>query len=619
MPTSQLKVVRPWTGRDAVSPELASFDADQLTSQLSDGLPVVVGFAPTTDLKAAMARLVSTGAEVVWTDGSGLVPQAGLRVPVDAVDAVRRRLAEEPTLLFAEPQGGAVLRNGRSAWRCQSGISGLTPVFDHGLHGENQIIGVMDTGIDPDHCFFVDPAVGLPVIGGDTSTAVGEAHRKLLAVDFWWSEDGPPPGSRDWDDQGHGSHVAGSAAGDHDGDGLAQGDDGMAPAAKLVIQDGGYRVDTCGDLPGLGCPMRPLGPMLEQAWQQGARIHTNSWGDEEEIYPFNRYTERTADIDRFVWQHPEMLVLVAAGNAGSFNDTVGSPATGKNLIGVGAIWQADVEPPCPASFSSRGWTHDGRIKPDIMAPGTAVRSAATDFVVDGETCGLTEKSGTSMASPTAAGLAALVRQYFTDGWYPRGLPVAAARRTPSAALLKAMLIASAVDMRSLGCSTARPVPSRDQGWGLIELDRVLYFAGDDHGLVVEDRASGFDSSTDAGVVIPVEVHRTGAMKIVLAWTDPPSTSTAATNLVNDLDLVVEGPDGRYLGNVFVDGTSHPGGEADRLNNVEVVWLPDAGLGVWKITVEPHRVQLGPQPWALVATGSVGALTIRRGGARLEPR
>jgi hypothetical protein len=410
--------------------------------------------------------------------------------------------------------------------------------------------------------------------------------------------------------------VAGSAAGDDGGDGVHGGFDGMAPAATLVIQDGGFRIDDCGDLPGLGCPMRPLGPMLAQAWAQGARIHTNSWGDEENLTPFNRYTERTADLDRFVWEHPEMLVLVAAGNSGSAGpDTVGSPATGKNLLGVGALGEADREPPCPASFSSRGWTHDGRIKPDLLAPGHFVRSAATDFTVGAVTCDDRFASGTSMASPTAAGLAALVRQYFIEGRYPTGVAAPSRGFEPTAALLRAMLVGSTVDLTTLGCTTASPVPSRDQGWGLIELDRALFFAGDEHGLLIEDRGPAFAASVDAAVTRGVVVPAGGELKVVLAWTDPPSTSTAEINLVNDLDLVIEGPTGTYRGNVFESGVSVPGGDPDRLNNLEVVWLRDAVPGAWRIRVEPHRIQRSPQPWALVVVGDFEELRLRRAEGR----
>jgi subtilisin family serine protease len=580
-------------------------------------VPLVVGLVETPETDAEIAALARHGV-VAWVESSGPVREIGLQVPPDALDGVRGVLADSQRLVFAELQGGARLRNDRSAWRCQSGEPGSMPVFDRGLHGEGQVIGIMDTGIDPDHCHFDDPAVGLPTINDDEGTEVGLEHRKVRAVNFWWDADGPPPGDADWDDQGHGTHVAGSAAGDDGGDGVHGGFDGMAPAATLVIQDGGFRIDDCGDLPGLGCPMRPLGPMLAQAWSQGARIHTNSWGDEENIAPFNRYTERTGDLDRFVWEHPDILVLVAAGNAGPFDDSVGSPSTGKNLLAVGALEVADAEPPCPASFSSRGWTHDGRIKPDLLAPGRQVRSAATDFTVGSPHCGDRFGSGTSMASPTAAGLAALVRQYFTEGWYPAGVADPARVFEPSAALLRATMIASTVDVTTFGCSSVRPVPSRDQGWGLVQLDRALRFPDDDHGLVVEDRGDGFTTSSDRPVSLGVVVPDGGELKVVLVWSDPPSTSTAAVNLVNDLDLVVEGPTGSYRGNAFVDGVSVTGGEADRLNNVEVVWLRNATPGVWRVRVMPHRIQLGPQPWALVAVGDVEELRPRRAEGRRAP-
>jgi subtilisin family serine protease len=370
-----------------------------------------------------------------------------------------------------------------------------------------------------------------------------------------------------------------------------------------VIQDGGAAVDDCADLPGLGCLLRPLGPVLQQAYDQGARIHTNSWGDEENFAP-GRYTERTADVDRFVWQHRDMLVFFAGGNAGPLDDTVISPATGKNVVGVGATEHGNVEPPCVATFNSRGWTHDGRIKPDVVVPGRFVTSASSDRLIGTMNCDGELKSGTSMAAPTAAGLAALVRQYFVDGFFPDGRPSPTSGFAPSAALVKAALIASAVDLSTLGCSDVRPIPSRDQGWGLVQLDRVLYFPGASFRLLVEDRGGPFSSSAAGALVSDFRVAARGPLKVVLVWTDPPSSSHAVTNLVNDLDLVVEGPDGTFVGNEFADGTSVRGGSGDRLNNVEVVWRPEARPGPWTVSVSPHRIAEAGQDFALVVTGPI---------------
>ncbi len=594
--------VSPWTATDATSPTLARLTAVE-ARRFPGGVPVLLGLAPGTDLAAASALLEAAGAVPAWVDPSRPLPELAVRVPADALEEVRATLAELP-LVWADVQPPVRLRNAESTWRCQSGTVGQTPLFAHGILGEGQVIGLMDTGIDADMCFFYDPLRGLPPTNDDQGLEVDLGQRKVLAVDFYWDPDWPAPGADAWDSQGHGTHVAATIAGDDGDTGVHDGSDGMAPAARLVVQDGGYGVDVCADLPGLGCPVRSLEPVLEQAYLQGARIHSNSWGDEESITPYNRYTERTADVDRFCFEHPDFLVLFAAGNAGPFDDSVISPATGKNVVAVGATVHGDVEPPCPAWFSSRGLTQDSRLKPDLLAPGQDVISAAGDRQVDSSNCDVRSMSGTSMATPTAAGLAALVRQYYADGYYPSGEPTSSDGFVPSSALLKATLIASAVDVTTLGCAEAEPVPSRDQGWGLIQLDRALHFPGDSERLLVVDRRQAFTDTEQPPVGLRLELDQPGPLKVVLAWTDPPSYSAAEVNLVNDLDLAVGGPGGRFLGNVYSAGSSVTGGSPDRRNNVETVWLPEASSGEWTVTVTPAGLEVVPQGYALVIVGAV---------------
>jgi hypothetical protein len=606
-----------WRPTDAISADLTVLAVAAKRADRRE-VSVLAVLAPGAGLPVAARRLEAAGARVAWLDESAApAPQLGLRVPAGRIDEVLDELRETGGLILAEPQAAVRLLNSGSVWRCQSGVPGSTPIFDHGLRGEGQIIGIMDTGLDIDDCRFDDPLAGLPALNRADGTEVNPAHRKVLAVDFHWESDWPPqPGS--WDDHGHGTHVAGSAAGDELGNGTHDGVDGMAPAAKLVIQDGGALIDDCADLPGLGCPVKPLEPVLEQAWAQGARIHTNSWGDEENFLPYGRYTERTADVDRFMWNHRDTLVFFAAGNAGPHDDTLGSPATGKNVVAVGATIHGSFDPTCVAIFSSRGPTHDGRIKPDLLAPGLFTVSAATNRVVPGPSCDNAQSSGTSMAAPTAAGLGALVRQYFTDGFHLSGTARPADGFEPSAALVKATLIASGVDLSTLGCQVD-PVPSRDQGWGLVQLDTALAFSGDAHRLVVDDHLTGFATPGDEPATTRVAVIEPGALKVVLAWTDAPSSSLAAVNLVNDLDLVVRGPGGIYRGNVFAAGRSIGGGLADRLNNVEVVWLPVAEKGVWTIEVAPHAIPAPVQDFALVVTGPVRLETgPRQPSGRIAP-
>ncbi len=610
----------PWTLDSAVTPTLRGALVDTGREQ---SVPVVVGLAPGVSLDEVSTVLEAGGATISWRDASGLIPRVGFLVAARDLQATVEGLETfDGRVVFADVQPGARLQNARSAPLCQGGDLLSTPIFGRGLLGQDQIIGIMDTGIDADSCFFEDPDHGLPAVNGSEGTEVDAGHRKILAVDFWWSADWPGPGDLDWDSQGHGTHTAGSAAGDGDVWGSHQGNDGMAPAARLVIQDGGYEVDECADLPGLGCPVRPLEPMLEQAWAQGARIHSDSWGDAEESWPLNRYTEPTADVDRFVWEHPQMVVVAAAGNAGGWgDDTVISPSTGKNVVSVAALGPADLSPLCPADFSSRGWTHDGRIKPDVMAPGSGVMSAGTNFLVGAPDCQVEPKSGTSMATPTIAGLSALVRQYFMDGWHVFGRRDLERGFEPTAALVKAVLVASAVDLTTLGCTSIDPIPSRDQGWGLVQLDRALWFEGDDHRMWVIDLHETFESETD-DVPVVIDVDRPASLKVVLTWTDVPSTSTADVNLVNDLDLVVEGPGGEFLGNVIVDGQSIPGGQVDRLNNIEVVLLPEASAGQWVVRVHPHAITAGPQGFSLVVLGGEGVEVVpgprEPGGGRSAP-
>jgi hypothetical protein len=191
--------------------------------------------------------------------------------------------------------------------------------------------------------------------------------------------------------------------------------------------------------------------------------------------------------------------------------------------------------------------------------------------------------------------------------------------TPSAALLKATLIGSATSMAEL---TDRP-PSIEQGWGRILLDDALYFAGDSRRLFAVDRRSAFSAPTD-----PAEEHRVMVLsnelplRVVLTWTDYPSTPAANLNLVNDLDLEVESPTGDlYRGNVFVNGISSMVGSADRLNNVEVVRVIRPRPGAWTVRVIPHAVAQPVQGYALIATGDtpLGGTTGRtlRGAPRGE--
>ena len=243
-----------------------------------------------------------------------------------------------------------------------------------------------------------------------------------------------------------------------------------------------------------------------------------------------------------------------------------------------------------------GPTSDGRLKPDLYAPGCNIRSASST-----ESCGNLSLSGTSMASPAAAAAGVLVRQYFREGFYPSGVPAAEDGFLPSGSLVKAMLINAGQDM------TAEPgYPSTTEGWGRPELDQALYFSGGARKLWVQDTDRINGLNTGDVRTFRFNVQSAGApLKITMVFNDYPALPNAATAPVNDLDLEVTTPDGTvYFGNNLSNGVSQSGGNADAMDTVEEVILPAPQAGSYAVRVRGTNVPMPPQGFALAATGNL---------------
>ena len=507
----------------------------------------------------------------------------------------------------------------------QSGPSPTgTPIYDHGIRGEGQIIAFLDTGVDYDSCYFAEPDGSRPPINTllDTNN-VDLSRRKIIAYDFLYSCDAFPgaPGCDDpndptaYDNTRHGTTTAAAAVADR-GSASRDSADGLAPHARMIVQDGGFiGPDSCSDRPGFGCPVN-LTPILEQAYRQGARIHSNSWGDRQGVPPpsnppTGNYSAGARDIDAFVWSHPDMLVVFNTGNANASPppSSLSAPGDAKNTIQVGGTRDPmHYDDDYLSWFSLIGPTRDGRIKPDLIAPAFATL-ADSDGNVLTNNCNATTQWGTSYASPVVAGAAALVRQYYTEGFYLTGVATVANRITPSAALLKATLIAAArrapYVAPSTGLVDTKPVPSYEQGFGFPVLGDVLYFSGDRAKLRVLDVPLLSGLAEGENRVLRFNVHSGTPLKVVLVWTDPPGVprgvSDSTPELVNDLDLRVYDPAGAPL---FGNEVLHPG-QPDRLNNVEVVSVPQPLAGTYLVSISANLLGLGPrQSYALVVTGDI---------------
>ncbi|QUV84138.1 S8 family serine peptidase [Chloracidobacterium aggregatum] len=333
--------------------------------------------------------------------------------------------------------------------------------------------------------------------------------------------------------------------------------------------------------------------MLARSYQYGARISSNSWGapvsgaynTSSQAYDFLvRDAQRTGSVFPTPGNQ-EMVIVFAAGNNGPGAQTVGSPGTAKNVITAGGnqnTRNAGENAENMYGSSSRGPCADGRRKPEVLAPATAVSggvlqvgtpdptgpgnpdSCVTSAPLPGTTGYYRASTGTSFACPAVAGGAALVRQYFLNNPGPPFNGTA-----PSPAMTKAYLMNSAQYMTGTGAGDT--LWSNNQGMGRMALDRAF----DSAPRVLRDQVPA-DKFTASGQVrtLAVTFPASGPLRITLAWTDVPGATTGSgPRLVNDLDLQVSVGGDTYRGNNFSGANSTTGITFDRLNNAESVFLP----------------------------------------------
>jgi len=532
------------------------------------------------DLEGTAAEIESIGADVLEVSDDGFQKILVVHASEQAVSAIAR--VNEVWWIEEKPE--FYLMNDTTKWVVQSNVSGGTPVWDHGLHGEGELVALMDSGLDYNSCWFRCSGSAPP----------GPSHRKVY--DYAVYGGGV---AYDGCDTGHGTHVAGTLAGDQSFVNPGNYDyNGMAYKAKLMMQDVGAD-DQWGCTVGEVQIPTSTTPAYTDAYNLGARIHSNSWGGTD-----NSYDSYCNCIDSFMWSNPDFLVVFAAGNSGPSSSTVGFPGTAKNCLTVGAT-RRPTQQDIIAGYSSRGPAFDNRIKPTVVAPGgeagySYVNSADNNTGnPPANTCSVASSpfQGTSMATPAVAGLCALTRQYFREGWYPYGIETAGEELAPSAALVKAVITNCATDIATAD------IPNYNEGWGRVLLNDALYFDGDAIELKVEDETGGVSNGGTIDYTLNVESSSV-PLEVTLVWTDYPASSGAGVALQNNLDLIVTAPGGtQYRGNVFYGGQSTTGGACDNRNVEEVVRLNTPSTGSYTVSVDGTSVPHAPQPFAVVATGS----------------
>lgn len=563
---------------------------------------------PTVDLSSVGEQLERLGATVIAS------ANRVIRFSLGSADLAS--ISDLEGIAEIHPAGVARLLNDRVRSLINVGLSSPNR---SALDGAGEIVGIADSGLDDMH----------PDFAGRI--------RKVIARGR--DDDGS-------DEHGHGTHVSGTIA----GSGSVSGGQiaGMAPAADIMFQS---VMGADGSLSGLPFDLRGL---FKEAYDEGVRVHNNSWG----VFLHGRYTNMSNAVDSFVRENPDFLAVIAAGNDGScqpganVGDTPGfvdwpsmsAPATAKNGLTVGAsrsnredigfatltygeAWPRSFDQPpirdekvsgdanCLAAFSGRGPSDDYRVKPDVVAPGTDIASTRSAKAPLRNFWGPYPGSkhyalmgGTSMACPAVAGLALLIRQYLRES---------SGFLTPSAALLKAIIVNGA-DLLTGPDAVAAPggQPSYHQGFGCVDLVRSIPdLAESDIKLSSADLALGDTPLLDTGDICEFELvlRSPGELRLCLAWTD-----IAGRALQNGLVLILTDEAGEswfsnseapeHVRFSTLDPLRNVPGllPRDPNNNVHVIRLPAAAAGRYTVSVIADNLLMGPQDFAVAVTGPIEA-------------
>jgi len=393
----------------------------------------------------------------------------------------------------------------------------------------------------------------------------------------------------------HATHVSGTIG----GAGVANATHrGMAPA--VTIQSYGFQYD------GSGTFLYNNPGDLESDYNQAINVHgveisNNSIGTNVEPNGFacslqGDYSVTDSVIDAIARGSlgAPFRIIWANGNerGGSrcdvegFGDyySIAPPAGAKNHVAIGAV---NSNNDTMTSFSSWGPTDDGRMRPDVSAPGCQSNDDnGVTSTTSSSTTAYAVACGTSMAAPTATGCAALLLEDF-KAQFP-GQPLF------RNSTLKCWLAHSAFDLGNVG-------PDYQFGYGSIRIQAAIDLMRSS--AFTENAVSHGQVYSRSVVVAPGDPE----LKVTLAWDDLPGTPNVNPALVNDLDLRVYGPTGTQ----FFPWALNPGNpsaaavqnQANHIDNLEQVRVNNPQAGTWTIEVYGFDVPQGPQVFSLVGDGA----------------
>ena len=610
VPHSYLGAYRPASRMDGTAAAVAAGSAatvqalaavqERAASAASNGVFTVSVFEETGrgDVSAAIAAL----------DGCRVVREGGTAIRAELTAAGVAAVSRLESVSWIEPYYRNHLLNDMAVQAPRLNVTAVWPggASGLGLTGAGQVIAVGDSGLDTGN---------LATLHADVRGRVTRVYSLVYAND--WS-----------DTIGHGTHVAGSLVGDGTMSGGAI--KGVAYGASLIVQavvdSEGYAEVPADLASGLFSPT-----YAASGSSAGARIHSDSWGNSSNQ---GTYTTDAKNVDAFTFAHPDFLSFFAAGNEAADVESpyglvdlnsMDAPGTAKNCVTVGASESGRASggysqfkwyllgflfPPISSDYISRPYTGgqqgmaaisgrgpcgDNRMKPDVVAPGTdilSLKSSLYDVEISHPSLSYNNyymyMTGTSMATPLAAGCGTLVRE-----WLARYRGIA----DPLGSTIKALLIAGAKSLYpgQYGTGTYQELPdwypNPVEGFGQISLGRTLTAGASPF---VRDHAAITQGQTDTyTVLVP---SNNAPFCAVMAYADAPAQESAARSLVNDLDLTLTQPDGTLVYPNTNDG-------ADNLNNVEAVRYSAAPAGLYTLRVTGTSI---PMPMADSVSGSTSA-------------